>query len=198
MVRREACHDPEDIPIHGSRPVIESDGRHRTSGIGADALELSKLHSRPWEFPTMIVHNLPCGRLHVPDPAVIAEPLPQLHELPFLHFREVLHGGKTFDEAVEVGDHRIHPGLLQHDLGNPYPVWAGLRAPWHLPFFRMEPGDELPLEVHDLFRAVVFLVHSHSLSYGHPENVRSLSSRTGEACPPVYSSSGALTTLFFL
>ncbi len=44
-------------------------------------------------------------------------------------FSQRLQRGKAAHKAFEIGDHRADLGLLQHDLGHPYPVGADVLLP---------------------------------------------------------------------
>lgn len=77
----------------------------------------------------MLFHQQGGGFFEVPCAAVIAQSLPQLEELLLLHGGKggnIRQGG---DKALEVGDAGLHPGLLQHHLGDPGAVGAGLLPP---------------------------------------------------------------------
>ena len=47
--------------------------------------------------------------------------------------RQRVNVGKACHELLEVGDHRLYLGLLQHDLGNPHRVGGGRVLPGQIP-----------------------------------------------------------------
>ena len=88
-------------------------------GIGKDA--------------AVILHDLAGRLLQVAGPVIIAQPLPQLHEPILLHRRQISHSGQFRQKASVVVQHRRHPGLLEHDLADPYMVGGGVAAPGQHP-----------------------------------------------------------------
>ena len=70
------------------------------------------------------------GRLlQVAHPAVVAQPLPKLQQLLLISCGQGLHRRAALHEPVEVGQHRRHPGLLEHDLRHPDAVRVADAAP---------------------------------------------------------------------
>ena len=96
------------------------------------------------KYPAKGVHNLPGGFLEISCPAVIAQPLPQLHQLVLRSRRQILYRGKSVHELGKIPQHRRHAGLLQHDLRHPHPIGGGLPPPGQVPGMfpiPLEQGD---------------------------------------------------------
>ena len=55
-------------------------------------------------------------------------------------------GTKPFRELVIIGQPLGNPGLLQHDLGEPYKVWIVRFSPWEITFMMVIPLFKLSLK----------------------------------------------------
>ena len=81
----------------------------------------------------VLLQGLAGRLLHVPNPAVVAQALPQLHQPLLRRGGQSLHRGEGFQEPGIVPQHRRHPGLLQHDLRHPDPVGIPGPPPGQVP-----------------------------------------------------------------
>ena len=105
--------------------------------------------------------------LHIPDPRIIAESLPELQK-PFLRAKRKRSDVRILrDEAFIIRPHGIHPGLLKHDLRNVDMVRRRVRSPGHISFFSEKPvRKERPAFLHfekdQVFRFHLFICrHIH-------------------------------------
>ncbi|MPN22717.1 hypothetical protein SDC9_170100 [bioreactor metagenome] len=61
--------------------------------------------------------------------AIITEPRPELHQQLLRRFGQRFDCGQGLHETLEIGDHRLDPGLLEHDLGDPDAVGVPILPP---------------------------------------------------------------------
>ena len=128
-VVQEAGGHPQHVAVYGGHPQVKGDGGDGPGGVFTQTGEPAQCREIGGERPVMLLHQQGGGFFEVPCAAVIAQSLPQLEEL------LLLHGGKGGDirqgggKALEVGDARLHAGLLEHDLRDPGAVGAGVFPP---------------------------------------------------------------------
>ena len=128
-VVHQAGGHPQHIAIHGGDADIKGDGGDGTGGVLSQTGQAAQCREIGGERPVMLFHQQGGGFFQITGAAVIAQSLPQLEELLLLHGgkgRDIRQGG---GKALEVGDAGFHPGLLQHHLGDPGAVGAGLLPP---------------------------------------------------------------------
>ncbi len=97
--------------------------RLRHDGCGGGATNAGqRLPAGPILRKTALCHDLPRGPVQIACPGVVAQPLPQGEHCIRLGIRQRLHRGQGRHEALEIGHHRPHLRLLQHDLRHPHPI----------------------------------------------------------------------------
>lgn len=77
------------------------------------------------------------------DPAVVAKARPESERLGEGGGREGGKGRELFDPAVVIGNDGCDLGLLQHDLGDPYPVGIVRMPPGEVAFVSGVPAEDL-------------------------------------------------------
>ena len=76
-------------------------------------------------------------------PAVIAQAGPEGEDLVFTRLGKVRGGGEAAEKPFKIRNHGLHPGLLQHDLGNPDPVGSNVLLPGQaFTAMLIEPGTQ--------------------------------------------------------
>ena len=134
--------DPQDVAVHGGHREAEADGSDGPGGVVPDAGQGPQGVIVGGQLSAVRFADDPGGFLQVADPAVIAQPLPQLVQL-FL-----LAGGQRGDirqggeETLVIGQRRRDPGLLEHDLAEPDMVRAGVGAERQHPLVLVEPVQQ--------------------------------------------------------
>lgn len=140
---------PLDVAIHGRHGKTERDAPHGARGVAPDARQSEELLPRAGEalggVPPLL-HQAAGRREEMPGPGVVAQPLPQLQHLPLIGFGEPGQGGKALHEPGEVGDDRVHPGLLEHGLRDPDRVGFPAAPPGKIAVAPLEPGQEEVIE----------------------------------------------------
>jgi hypothetical protein len=143
-VARQPGQDSHDVPVHAGPRLAERDARDGGGRVGANPGELGKLVRGPGQIAGRR------GRLRqemqVAGPGVVAESLPELQDLRFTGGREGRKIGKGGHPAHEVGQHRRHLGLLEHELAHDGPVGGRRLAPRQAPAIRPVPGQQCPPE----------------------------------------------------
>lgn len=136
---------PEGVAVHGRQGVPEGDAHHRAGGVRPDPGQAAE--------PVRVVGNTLTGRHQLrgrlpekPGAPVEAQALPRLQDLLLPCGRQGGQIREAFQEAEVVGDHRLHLGLLQHDLREPDPVGIPGPAPGQVPAVRPVPAQEPVLE----------------------------------------------------
>ena len=74
--------------------------------------------------------------------AVIAQPLPQAHKLLLRQRRQRLYVRRGLHEPLEIRQHRLHTGLLEHDLRYPCAVGGHLLPPRQHPAVLIIPRQK--------------------------------------------------------
>ena len=72
--------DPEQVPIHRGHRHPKGDGGDGCRRIGTDPGKLLQFFRVRGDLSAEVFHDLKGGFVHVPDPAVIAQPLPKLQQ----------------------------------------------------------------------------------------------------------------------
>ena len=125
----EPRHDAQHVAVDGGRRMM---ARNRADGarrIAPDARELQQRLEGERHDAAVFRHDDLCGLLEIARAAVVAEPLPELHELVVRAGCECGDVGERLEEALEIRQHGRDARLLQHDFGNPDAVRRWLLAP---------------------------------------------------------------------
>ena len=143
-VRPEPGEDAQHISIHRRGGEGKGNGADGSRGIIPDPRQGPDCGIVRREKAIVAFQDDPGGLSQIPHPAVVAQPLPELVQL------IVTAGGKAFDirqplkEPGVVALHRLHPGLLEHDLRHPDVVGLPVRAPGQVPPVLPVPGQQRP------------------------------------------------------
>ena len=143
-VGRQPGQHPHDIPVHRRHRDPEGDGRHRPRRVFPDPRQAEQRLVIPGHLAAVLLQNDPRRLLQVARPAVIPEALPQLEEPILPAGGQIPNGGKLTHKSVEIGQHRLDAGLLQHDFRYPYPVGRGVQPPGQQPPVRVVPVQQRP------------------------------------------------------
>ena len=88
------------------------------------------------------------GAMKIAGPGIVAKARPIAEHLVHLGRRQFRQTGEAGHEALEIGGDRRDLGLLEHDLGDPDPVGAGVALPGQiLAAMAVEPGEDALGEV---------------------------------------------------
>ena len=80
--------------------------------------------------------------VQVAGPAIVSQPFPQAQNLLFVGGREVGNRREGGEKTLEIGNHRGHLGLLQHDLADPDAIGIAVASPGERPLRGGEPGEQ--------------------------------------------------------
>src|SRR5699024_101711 len=108
-------NDPQYIAVYCRNSLPKGDGGHGASSIVSDTTEVQQLVTGGGNLATVQGHHLFGSFLQIPDPAVIAQSLPELVKQRFFCFGQRCYVGQRLQKTVIVGYNRFHPSLLQHD-----------------------------------------------------------------------------------
>ena len=149
----QAGKHPQHVAIHRRHRDAEADRGNGPRRVVPDAGQGPQGIVVGGQLSAVLLADDACCLLQVAHPAVIAKALPQLVQL-FLPAggkgRDVRQGG---EKALVVGQRRRDPGLLQHDLAEPYMVGAGVGAEGQAALVFVEPVQQGRGNVFHLFCA---------------------------------------------
>ena len=77
----------------------------------------------------MLLNDYLCRTLEVAGTAVVAEPLPELHQCVVVYIREIANTRQHFEKAQIVATYDGGTRLLEHDLRDPDVIGGRLVAP---------------------------------------------------------------------
>ncbi len=86
--------------------------------------------------------HLPGGAQQIAGARVVPQAAPQRQDLFFAGRRQGRDRGEPLDEALVVGDGRLRPGLLEHDLRHPDAVRIGHAPPGEIAMAAAVPGQQ--------------------------------------------------------
>ena len=130
---------PEDIAIHCRTALPSCNGCYRTGGIGANARQGNQFLPGTGHHAAILVTDHPCRLLQTACTGIISQAFPQLEQLLLRHLCQCLYGGQCLHKSFKIRNHCLHPGLLQHNLRNPYRIWIGSPSPGQIPVPLMIP-----------------------------------------------------------
>ena len=120
---RAPVRQPRDHPQHVSvhRRLRQGERRrgHGGGGILPHAGEGEQRAVFGGEPPAELADDGPGRLLKISGPAVIAKPLPELHQPLLRRVRQSFHRGEGLQKPPVIADHRRGAGLLEHDLRHP-------------------------------------------------------------------------------
>jgi hypothetical protein len=122
---------PLQVSIDGGQVQAEHDGTERTRHIGADAGELEQV--RMGGRKAAPGHDGLGSRVEQACTPVIAKATPGLQHRIAPGGGEGLHVGEADQKSLMVLEHRLHPGLLQHELADQAAIGAWGPPPWEVP-----------------------------------------------------------------
>ncbi len=116
LIGREPREDPQEISVDGGHRLLKGNGGNGRCRIGPDAGDFFKLRRGSRHFPVIIRQNLLCPLVEISHPGIVAEPLPELQIQILRRPGQCGNVRQCREEALIIRQHRLHPGLLQHDL----------------------------------------------------------------------------------
>ena len=125
----EAGQHAPHVSIHGGHYLAVDDARDGARGVLADPRKRPETLGVLREHPAEPLPHDQGRAPEIPGPRIIAEPLPCLEHGLFVSLRKIRHRGKALHPAEVVGNRRLDAGLLEHDLGDPDPVWLPALSP---------------------------------------------------------------------
>ena len=130
---RHTCRHTQDIPVHCRCRQVKANGTDSAGGIIPHAGECPHLFPRAGKLSLILLRQLHRSPPEVRCTAVVAQPLPALVDLLLRRFRQCLYRGKLRQKPLVVAFHRLHTGLLQHDLRQPDPIRLPILPPGQFP-----------------------------------------------------------------
>ena len=125
----DPCRQTQHVAVHRRNGLSEGDGEDSPRRIVSDARKGRQLPVCLREASTVLFREDAGRLLQISGPAVIAQPLPQLHEPLRVGLGQGLHRGEGLHEPLKIRQHRRHTGLLEHDLRHPCSVGGYLFPP---------------------------------------------------------------------
>ena len=146
--------DAQHIAVHGRLRQTEADRADRAGGVVTDSGERTDILVSAREFAAVFCHDLLRGLLQIASAAVIAEPLPELHQ----HIMTA--SGERSDIRQRRQKPRIiwldglHSGLLEHDLREPDMIRLTVSAPRQIARILREPFRQQRRDPVQLFQCL--------------------------------------------
>ena len=116
------------IAVDRGRSRPESDGCDRGCAVGADAGQRTKLGFALREVSPMALDHCLRAGVQIARPRVVAKSRPQLEHIFERRARKNAHVWPAGSKAREIRGNGFYRRLLQHDLGEPYPIRVRLLA----------------------------------------------------------------------
>ncbi|ACY19029.1 hypothetical protein Hoch_6561 [Haliangium ochraceum DSM 14365] len=130
-----------DVAIDQGRRQRKRDRRDRAGRVGTDPGQRAQLLHRRRHPAAKALHHLLGAAVQIARPRVVAEPRPLRQDVVERRLGQRRDGGKARQPAFEIRDHGRHPGLLQHDLGDPDRVGIAAAAPRQVALGAAEISD---------------------------------------------------------
>ncbi len=119
---QQTREDTDDVALQHGQWQAEGKGCDRGSAVGSEAWQRGQEGGIGRQLAAVVVHQEFSRCMDMARAGVVAEAFPL--------FQHILQGGggqsgdmgEAFQKALEIGDDRIHLGLLQHNLGNPHGI----------------------------------------------------------------------------
>ena len=133
---------PIDIAIDHRIGLIPRKRDNGSRCIVADSLQGTYRSIVRRKDPPMLLHDHPGSRMHIPGPAVVAQPLPILQNLLFRSRRQSRHIGKTIRETHKIIQSLRHTGLLENNFGHPDQIGILRIPPRQIPTVLLIPVEQ--------------------------------------------------------
>ena len=157
----DAGEDALDVAVEDRVRLLVGDGEDGGRRVRPHALQVADGLHRLGHLSVVLVHDVLGGLMKVAGPGVEAEALPVLQYRVALGHRKGLDGGKGIQKAGVVVAHRVHTGLLEHDLRDPDAVRIVRLAPGHCSFVVVVPVEQVLVEGASLAVGGGFVFYSH-------------------------------------
>ena len=122
---KQARHNPFDIPVHHGFGPLKGNGCDCRRCIGSDPRQRQQIGPGIRKPPVMPDTDRAGTFQQVAGTGVIAQPGPGGHDLVVWRCGKRVNIGPACREPLKIIPDSGHGGLLQHDLGQPDPVWIG-------------------------------------------------------------------------
>ena len=135
---------PQHVAVHRRIGQAEGDGGDGPGGVCPHAGQVQQGLVVGGQLAAVPLHEDVGRLLQAAGPAVIAQTLPQLQQPLLRQGGQLGYRGAGLQKSLVIAQHRLHPGLLQHDLGQPDVVGGRLPPPGQVPgVFRIpaQQGD---------------------------------------------------------
>ena len=128
-IRRDACRDAQKIAVNGGVRLSVGKGRDGTCRVAPNAGQCEKGVEVVREVAAVLFDDHLRRALEIARAAVVAEPLPQLHEGIVVHGGEVMDARQCREETQVVGAYDGGTCLLEHDFRDPDVIRCRFVAP---------------------------------------------------------------------
>ncbi len=145
-LRKETLEDTLHVSVEGSNRLVEGQAGHGPGGVRTEAREAEKFLLRPGDFSAQIPADGLRRPVKIPGPRVISQSGPGLKNLLPRGTGQISQCWEKGQEALVIGDDRLHPGLLEHELRDQDPVRVPIPAPGELSSMGRIPPEKSPLE----------------------------------------------------
>src|SRR5699024_3413650 len=141
VVQVQSCHDPEHIPVHSSKQIIEGNALHGSPDIRPDAFEAEKGIGIVWYRRIICtLHLFHCG-MEIAYPVIIAETFPVLQQTSLIRISQSVKIRVISYEFFKIGYNINNLGLLEHDFTEPDVVRIARPPPWQVSFICLVPCE---------------------------------------------------------
>jgi len=123
----QARGDPLHIGVDHHRPLAKGDGGDGSGGVGPDARQVAQRNFAVRKAPAQIARHGAGAGDEVARAGIIAKPGPCRHHRRLVRIGQRMDVRPVAGEGCEIGLHRRHGGLLQHDFAQPDAIGIGRR-----------------------------------------------------------------------
>ena len=141
-VAGEPRRHPQHVAVHGGHGLSEGDGQDGPRRVVPDACQTPQVVITVREFAAEILHHGLRRSFQIAGTAVIAQPLPQPHQLLLRHGGQRRHIRRGIHKPLKIGQYRLDAGLLEHDLRHPRAVGGHLLPPGQHPPVGVVPRQQ--------------------------------------------------------
>ncbi len=131
-----------NVSVENRLGATERYAGDRAGGVPADTGQLGELSRIVGQSSAVSIGHLPRPGVKRSGPAVIAETAPRTQHLVLRGTGQGRGVREALEESLEVRNDRRHPGLLEHDLGDPDRVRIVRASPREVPSVFPVPTEQ--------------------------------------------------------
>ena len=121
-----------DVAVQNRLALSDAQRQNRPGGGAPDTGQCAQVLDITRKTPAEVIDDELRGTVQVARAGIVTEPGPQVQYLVERRGGERGDIGETIQKTFIIRDYCGHPGLLQHDLGDPGGVRVGAPLPWQI------------------------------------------------------------------